>query len=59
MDVVTAFLNEHLDEEIYMEQPEGFVKPGEEHLVCKLKRSIYGIICVTTIGLFTYLFIYF
>ncbi len=43
MDVVTAFLNGHLDEEIYMEQPEGFVKPGEEHLVCKLKKSIYGL----------------
>ncbi len=43
MDVVTAFLNWHLDEEIYMEQPEGFVQPGEEHLVCKLKRSMYGL----------------
>ena len=26
-----------------MQQPEGFVKPGEEHLVCRLKRSIYGL----------------
>lgn len=43
MDVVTAFLNGHLEEEIYMEQPEGYVKPGQEHLVCKLKRSIYGL----------------
>lgn len=43
MDVVTAFLNGHLDEEIYVEQPEVFVKPGEEHLVCKLKKSIYGL----------------
>ncbi|KAJ4497613.1 hypothetical protein C8R41DRAFT_821790, partial [Lentinula lateritia] len=24
-----------------MESPEGFVKPGSEHLVCKLKKSIY------------------
>lgn len=43
MDVVTAFLNGHLDKDIYMEPPEGFVKPGEEHLVCKLKKSMYGL----------------
>ena len=34
MDVVTAFLNSHLDEEIYMEQPEDFIESGKEHLVC-------------------------
>ena len=43
MDVVTAFLNGTLDEEIYMEQPPGYIKQGEEHLVCKLKRSLYGL----------------
>ena len=43
MDVVTAFLNGTLDEEIYMKQPECFVKPGEEKLVCKLKKSLYGL----------------
>ena len=43
MDVVTAFLNGTLDEEIYMEQPPGYIKKGEEHLVCKLKRSLYGL----------------
>ena len=43
MDVVTAFLNGHLEEEIYMEQPEGYVKPGQEHLVCRLEKSIYGL----------------
>ncbi|KAE8297894.1 Copia protein Gag-int-pol protein Copia VLP protein Copia protease [Larimichthys crocea] len=43
MDVVTAFLNGHLEEEIYMEQPDGYIKPGQEHLVCKLKKSIYGL----------------
>ena len=43
MDVKTAFLNGNLDEDIYMEQPEGFAKKGNEHLVCKLKKSIYGL----------------
>ena len=43
MDVVTAFLNGTLDEEIYMEQPHGYINKGEEHLVCKLKRLLYGL----------------
>ncbi len=42
-DVETAFLNGDLEEEIYMKQPEGFVQPGEENLVCRLKRSLYGL----------------
>ena len=43
MDVRTAFLNGELAEEIYMKQPEGTVKPGQEHLVWKLKRALYGL----------------
>jgi len=43
MDVRTAFLNGDLEHEIYMRQPEGFVEPGQEHLVCKLNRSLYGL----------------
>ena len=43
MDVKTAFLNGELDEEIYMEQPEGFVIPGQENKVCKLVKSLYGL----------------
>ncbi|PKI57121.1 hypothetical protein CRG98_022485 [Punica granatum] len=43
MDVKTAFLNGDLDEEIYMEQPEGFVAPGKERKVCKLVKSLYGL----------------
>ena len=43
MDVTTAFLNGDLEEEIYMEQPEGYVVSGKEHMVCKLKKSLYGL----------------
>ena len=43
MDVTTAFLNGDLQEEVYMKQPDGFITAGQEHLVCKLKRSIYGL----------------
>ena len=43
MDVKTAFFNGELDEEIYMDQLVGFVAKGQEHKVCKLKRSIYGL----------------
>ena len=43
MDVTTAFLNGNLEEEVYMEQPEGFVVRGKEDLVCKLKHSLYGL----------------
>ena len=43
MDVKTAFLNGDLEEEIYMEQPEGFIVPGQEKKVCKLVKSLYGL----------------
>ena len=43
MDVKTTFLNGELDEEIYMEQPVGFIVKGQERKVCNLQRSIYGL----------------
>ena len=43
MDVKTAFLNGSLEEDIYMQQPEGFIARRQEHMACKLKRSIYGL----------------
>ena len=43
MDVKTAFLNGDLNEEVYMMQPEGFVANDSGTLVCRLKKSIYGL----------------
>ena len=44
MDVKTTFLNGFLKEELYMNQPEGFVDPKGAKKVCKLQRSIYGLV---------------
>ena len=41
MDVKTTFLNGELNEEIYMEQPKGFIFPGQEKKVCRLVKSLY------------------
>ena len=43
MDVKTTFLNSYLEENIYMMQPDGFIIEGQEHMVCKLHKSIYGL----------------
>ncbi|GKB46486.1 retrotransposon protein, putative, ty1-copia subclass [Tanacetum coccineum] len=43
MDVKTTFLNDHLSEDVYMVQLEGFVDPKHPKKVCKLQRSIYGL----------------
>ena len=40
VDVKGAYLNGILDDDVYMRQPEGFIKQGEEHLVCKLNKDI-------------------
>jgi ATP-binding cassette subfamily B (MDR/TAP) protein 1 len=37
----SAFLNGHLNEEVYMEQPQGFQGPGKKHRVCQLVKSSY------------------
>ena len=44
MDVKTTFLNGFLKEELYMMQPEGFVNPKGANKICKLQRSIYGLV---------------
>jgi hypothetical protein len=43
MDVKSAFLHGDLQEEIYMQQPLGFVQEGSTPLVCQLKKSLYGL----------------
>lgn len=43
LDVKSAFFHGDLEEETYMEQPEGFVVAGKEHLVCKLNKNMYGL----------------
>jgi hypothetical protein len=41
MDIKTSILHGELDEEIYMQQPDGFVIQGQRELVCKLLKSLY------------------
>jgi hypothetical protein len=43
MDVKTVFLYGELDEEIYMEQPDGYKIPRQENKVCRLINSLYGL----------------
>ncbi|MCZ2221957.1 hypothetical protein NUW87_11410, partial [Corynebacterium pilbarense] len=43
MDVKSTFLNGDLEEEVYMEQPEGFSLTDNPNYVCKLKKALYGL----------------
>ncbi|GJV44957.1 zinc finger, CCHC-type containing protein [Tanacetum coccineum] len=43
MDVKTTFLNDELDKEVYMSQPQCFIMTGNEKKVCKLIKSLYGL----------------
>lgn len=42
MDVKSTFLNGNLNEEVYVEQPNGFVLSENQNYVCKLKKALYG-----------------
>jgi hypothetical protein len=42
MDVKSSFLNGELEEEVYIEQPEGFQLSENVEYVCKLKKALYG-----------------
>ena len=43
LDVKMTFLHGEREEEIYMEQPKGFVVSNHEYLVCRLRKSLYGL----------------
>ena len=43
IDVKGAYLNGVLENNVYMKQPKGFVESGQEHMVCKLKKGLYGL----------------
>ena len=43
MDVKSAFLNGYLEEEVYVEQPQGYEVPGQEHKVYMMKKALYGL----------------
>jgi hypothetical protein len=43
MDVKSTFFNEHLEEEVYVEQPQGYEVPRQEDKVYRLKKEVYGL----------------
>uniref|UniRef100_A0A2N9G9X7 Uncharacterized protein n=1 Tax=Fagus sylvatica TaxID=28930 RepID=A0A2N9G9X7_FAGSY len=43
LDVKSAFLNGDLEEEVYVEQPKGYVKKGKEDQVYRLRKALYGL----------------
>ena len=43
MDIKTTFLNGEINEEVYVEQLDGFIIHGKESHVCRLKKALYGL----------------
>jgi hypothetical protein len=43
MDVKSVFLNDYLHEEVYVEQPKGFIDPNFPEHVYRLKKALYGL----------------
>jgi hypothetical protein len=43
LDVKTTFLHGDLEEEIYIQKPQGYEVKGKDNLVCRLNKSLYGL----------------
>ena len=43
MDVNSSFLNGYLEDEVYVEKPQGYEVPGQEHKVYRLKKALYDL----------------
>ena len=43
LNVKTTFLHGELEEEIYMQQPEGFMMKGKENFICRLRKNLYSL----------------
>jgi len=50
MDVKSAFLNENLEDEVYVKQPQGYEVLGQENKVYILKKELYGLKQAPTIA---------
>ena len=43
MDVKSIFLNGILEEEVYIEHPQGFFDPNKKNMVCRFHKALYGL----------------
>ena len=43
MDVNSTFLNDILEQEVYIEQPKGFFDANNKNMVCRLHKALYGL----------------
>ena len=43
MDVKSAFLNGNLEEEVFIEQLDGFILSDDPNIVCRLRKALYGL----------------
>jgi len=43
MDVKSSFVNGELEEEVYIEQLDGFILGNVAKLVCRLRKALYGL----------------